>query len=526
VQHSESALALVDPVTDPLSVCRILLSLHFQRDLAGLGPDLRSLTEPTQALALTEGLPPCPERAIALAQLAYAEWFNGHNTAASHAQAAVSLAQDLNDEVALSWALSARAQTRCGTSEGIADALEALALSQEVEPGRMLERATNSLSNSYQSAGQWAAAAQVTEASYSRLRDAGCNNEAAMIGFLAAQWNLEMGRWDRVRSLVRQLFVLARSPSVAASARCIAARLTALEGNGAAALLHLRRATELMPVSAPVGDDVVPAQIQVSIILGNPRSALQVVEATMAEAVQVDPIAADEWLQWAARAAMDLAEQGDSDQSRGDAVAWLERIESLHGDVTHSFEATGPLDAIHPALGALFAAQRAECLRNRGAVARLWADASWKTEQAGMRYEHARSLYFRARALLEQRHHRHEAIEAPTKARAIAVDLGAMPLIGDVDALAAQVHASLAAVVDGPDLPALAQHGFGVNLTPREREILGGIIAGETYGQIASRLYISDKTVSSHVSNLLRKTGTTSRIELSALARRFRDNPS
>jgi DNA-binding NarL/FixJ family response regulator len=101
-----------------------------------------------------------------------------------------------------------------------------------------------------------------------------------------------------------------------------------------------------------------------------------------------------------------------------------------------------------------------------------------------------------------------------------------MPLIGDVDALAAQVHASLAAVVDGPDLPALAQHGFGVNLTPREREILGGIIAGETYGQIASRLYISDKTVSSHVSNLLRKTGTTSRIELSALARRFRDNPS
>ena len=42
----------------------------------------------------------------------------------------------------------------------------------------------------------------------------------------------------------------------------------------------------------------------------------------------------------------------------------------------------------------------------------------------------------------------------------------------------------------------------------------------QTYSQIAARLFISDKTVSSHVSNVLRKTGTASRIELAELARR------
>ena len=36
----------------------------------------------------------------------------------------------------------------------------------------------------------------------------------------------------------------------------------------------------------------------------------------------------------------------------------------------------------------------------------------------------------------------------------------------------------------------------------------------------ADELFISDKTVSTHVSNLLKKTGTTSRIELAALASR------
>ena len=60
----------------------------------------------------------------------------------------------------------------------------------------------------------------------------------------------------------------------------------------------------------------------------------------------------------------------------------------------------------------------------------------------------------------------------------------------------------------------------GVGLTPREHEILDHVIAGRTYSEIARALVISEKTVSSHISNLLRKTGTANRVDLARFASR------
>ena len=57
-------------------------------------------------------------------------------------------------------------------------------------------------------------------------------------------------------------------------------------------------------------------------------------------------------------------------------------------------------------------------------------------------------------------------------------------------------------------------------MTRREREVLAYVVAGRTYSEIARALVISEKTVSSHVSNLLRKTGTSNRMDLSRLATR------
>jgi DNA-binding NarL/FixJ family response regulator len=45
-------------------------------------------------------------------------------------------------------------------------------------------------------------------------------------------------------------------------------------------------------------------------------------------------------------------------------------------------------------------------------------------------------------------------------------------------------------------------------------------VAGHTYGEIARDLVVSEKTVSVHVSNMLRKTGAANRVELAQLARR------
>ena len=56
-------------------------------------------------------------------------------------------------------------------------------------------------------------------------------------------------------------------------------------------------------------------------------------------------------------------------------------------------------------------------------------------------------------------------------------------------------------------------------LTPREREILRHLMAGRTYAEIAGALFLSEKTVSSHISNMLRKTGAANRVELAQFAR-------
>ncbi|MGZ0235660.1 helix-turn-helix domain-containing protein, partial [Streptomyces sp. CPS1] len=60
-----------------------------------------------------------------------------------------------------------------------------------------------------------------------------------------------------------------------------------------------------------------------------------------------------------------------------------------------------------------------------------------------------------------------------------------------------------------------------LGLTTREREVLRLVAAGRTNRQIAEELFISPKTVSVHVSNILAKLGVSSRGEAAALAHRL-----
>ncbi|HEY9349227.1 MAG TPA: helix-turn-helix transcriptional regulator, partial [Acidothermales bacterium] len=98
------------------------------------------------------------------------------------------------------------------------------------------------------------------------------------------------------------------------------------------------------------------------------------------------------------------------------------------------------------------------------------------------------------------------------------VDLHAAPLLAEIEALAASTRVPLAAVA-----PVARDDDDAVlsTLTPREREVLAHIVAGRTYAEIARTLVVSEKTVSVHVSNMLRKTGTANRVELAQRARRL-----
>ena len=56
-------------------------------------------------------------------------------------------------------------------------------------------------------------------------------------------------------------------------------------------------------------------------------------------------------------------------------------------------------------------------------------------------------------------------------------------------------------------------------LTDRERDVLALLVDGRTNRQIAAKLFITEKTASVHVSNILAKLGVRSRGEAAAMAR-------
>jgi DNA-binding NarL/FixJ family response regulator len=57
-------------------------------------------------------------------------------------------------------------------------------------------------------------------------------------------------------------------------------------------------------------------------------------------------------------------------------------------------------------------------------------------------------------------------------------------------------------------------------LTPREREVLRRIVAGESTGQMSKEMHIATSTLRTYVKNLLTKLGTHSRLQAAALASR------
>ncbi|MFG3050735.1 AAA family ATPase [Kitasatospora sp. NPDC048239] len=115
---------------------------------------------------------------------------------------------------------------------------------------------------------------------------------------------------------------------------------------------------------------------------------------------------------------------------------------------------------------------------------------------------------------------REEAGELLREARKLAKARGDAPLLAEIAALADRAGLALTARRAAPAKAPLAGESLG--LTPRERDVLRLLARGRTNRQIAEELYISPKTASVHVSNILGKLEVTGRGEAAALAHRLR----
>ncbi len=138
----------------------------------------------------------------------------------------------------------------------------------------------------------------------------------------------------------------------------------------------------------------------------------------------------------------------------------------------------------------------------------LWASAVSLWEAAHEPYRAAYCQWRQAAALLENRVGRREADACLQAAFATATRIGAIPLRTHIEQLAQRARITLSAAAVSPSSPASA-----LGLTPRELEILGQLADGMTDREIAEALFISKKTASVHVSNVLHKLDVSNRVE-------------
>ncbi len=140
-----------------------------------------------------------------------------------------------------------------------------------------------------------------------------------------------------------------------------------------------------------------------------------------------------------------------------------------------------------------------------------WRSAVDGFASLGHVFEEARSSA-RLAAVLQASGDPAEARLLLDSARQTASRLGAKPLLAEIAEIAE------IAAISGPGD---ARRDKTVDdLTPREREVLAHLVDGRTNGEIAKLLFISPKTASVHVSNILAKLGAATRTEAAAVARR------
>ncbi|HEX9231826.1 MAG TPA: AAA family ATPase [Jatrophihabitantaceae bacterium] len=145
-----------------------------------------------------------------------------------------------------------------------------------------------------------------------------------------------------------------------------------------------------------------------------------------------------------------------------------------------------------------------------------WAGVAGTWDALGQPVEAAVARCRQADALLRTRGDRSEAAAIAREALRVADDLGAMPLATQVRQLAQRGRLDLAdQQVDIASDPVAE-----LNLTRRELDVMHLLAEGRTNRQIGESLFISEKTASVHVTNLLRKLGVHNRVEAASIAQR------
>lgn len=522
---ADRAVAAVDERVDPLRASRLLgtLPIAMDNDL----PMERLRHNGRRAVQLAESRGDSAELATALANLTYWEmWVNTPGVQA-RAERAVAVAERAGDPQVLAWAHLVHSQLDVDSERAVVEARQAWSYLRGHDTVWGWSRKAKLLANCLEKAGR---TTELVELALNVQRG------TAAVGYpiagtdlsAAAVWEIvREGRYVEADEVLRELFSHRNFSAVGARARSVAARLAARRGDFDQAADHLTRMHELAPEADPRGDILHEGDLEVAWATGDPGACADIALADIPLQTPVDIRKADDLLVWAARAAADLSQAGaDRAGARRRGRDLIETAERLRGHTPPRFAPGGPHDLIQPAMSAQFEAERSRCL-DAPDQAEHWATAHERTMAAGLRWEAAWAAYHLARAQLLKAGGRTAAVAALRESHRLALELDARPLMERLQSVAEQTRLQL----EDTRGPTPCDDGILTppridGVTQREAEVLDQVLRGRTYAQIAQALFISEKTVSVHISNLLRKTGTRSRVELAEFARRPQTSPT
>ncbi|WP_369696798.1 AAA family ATPase [Streptomyces sp. XD-27] len=530
---SKRALRKLKHGDDPLRAAWFWLQRAKLMEVLGRGDGSAELS---RAQELVRGLPPSAVHAEVLAYAAI--WGTMHQPgpdSCTAAERAVELARlvgaestELNARVTLGW-LTVDAGDEAG---GLAEMRAVCERAVERGDITVLGRAYTNLTSILEALGRSAEALEVAEAGIQVLGRFGMPDAQAWVRGNQAEALLSLGRWAEAEAAAADARRLAVGLKPLGTAASRLAHLALLRGDWETAERERAIAAEHYGTHDPQPQFVL-LLLRYALQLAAARGRILDARAALDEVLRTGFAPGTQRYAWplllaAATAEADARGLPAADDGR---EAVLCRIRATARGVAQSV----PVWKAHALM------LEAELLRAEGRdSADAWARAAAAFAPLHRPYQLAQARHRWAEALLATasggtgaRAARDQAGRLLAQAHATAERLGARPLGEGIVLLARRARLPL----DAADAPAPAtapdaapasapacdlDPADALGLTPRERDVLALVAAGRTNRQIAEALFISPKTASVHVSNILAKLEVSSRGEAGAVAHRLR----
>jgi DNA-binding CsgD family transcriptional regulator/tetratricopeptide (TPR) repeat protein len=526
---TRAALANVDPVADPVRAG--LLHGRLGGYLRATGGEGAS-AEYEAAVRLVPASPPRAERAQVLAAFGEALISQGrYQESRELCQEAIAIAGQvgaLAEQVDARRALGVDLAFLGDLEAGVEQLAEARRIAETVGKVDQVARAFATLAGLLETFGRLEAAAEVALEGAEVAAGQGLGRwHGPFLTATAARALFGLGRWDEAEALLGRAADRV-APELAATRVYIHTARSQLElarGRSETAAEQLAVAREAYAQTLTQPWFATPrflATAELALLEGRLGDA----DSAVAEGLRVagpDPDSGAWLYALGVRAAADRAELARARRDDEEALEARQAGDVLAAEFHARLSPEGTDGAAPtPPTEALAVLCEAELARLDGQTdPGLWEAAAKAWERLGEPYPIAYVRWRQAEALLLGGSGREQVEPLLRAAHQTAVELGAAPLRAELAALARRGRLDLgtaAAATSAAEPPSPLDP---LGLTAREQEVLALVAVGRTNGQIAETLFISPKTATVHVSNILAKLGVRNRVEAATVAHRL-----